>query len=366
MSRSVADIVAELADTEKEFREASERFFERQAVLRQELLETKAEEEASPQAEFAALKKAEELEKAAEERSKEKKALEKKRAEEDAAKKAKKAAEEQRQQAKAKAKAEADAKAKSEADAKAKAISEADAKAKLEADEAEAAKRVEQEKSAPEIEEDEAGDLETCPECDEFNAVGYDYCQACGSAPSRPVAATQETISPSKEPNKPGRKLASKLTQAFEQETNLAPMSPSVRRATGGSSSPQQVVKSPICEENPAQEQVFNRLQQRAAEEATTADEASNKAHNKSAKVAIEAANANDPTYSIVDLSGNTVFGMKHREYCQLLGNAIKCNTHIVQVKLSKCTLDAIDAKARKYLNYMFKYTNHHIFTHLI
>jgi hypothetical protein len=356
MSRSVADIVAELADTEKEFREASERFFGKQAVLRQELLKTKAEEEASHEAESAALKKAEELEKAAEERSKEKKALEKKRAEEDAAKKAKKAAEEQSQQAKAKA--EADAKAKSEADAK--------AKAKLEADEAEAAKRVEQEKSAPEIEEDEAGDLETCPECDEFNAVGYDYCQACGSAPSRPVAATPEAISPSKEPNKPGRKLASKLTQAFEQETNLAPMSPSVRRATGGSSSPQQVVKSPVCEENPAQEQVFNRLRQRAAEEATTADEASNKAHNKSAKVAIEAANANDPTYSIVDLSGNTVFGMKHREYCQLLGNAIKCNTHIVQVKLSKCTLDAIDAKARKYLNYMFKYTNYHIFTHLI
>jgi hypothetical protein len=43
---------------------------------------------------------------------------------------------------------------------------------------------------------------------------------------------------------------------------------------------------------------------------------------------------------------GNTVFSMKKREYCELLGEALKGNTHVHTVKLAKCSLDAIDAKA--------------------
>lgn len=35
---------------------------------------------------------------------------------------------------------------------------------------------------------------------------------------------------------------------------------------------------------------------------------------NKSAKKAVEGVQANDPTYTVVDLSGNTVFAMKHTE----------------------------------------------------
>lgn len=59
----------------------------------------------------------------------------------------------------------------------------------------------------------------------------------------------------------------------------------------------------------------------------------------------MDAATSNDPNYSVLDLTGNTVFSMKKREYCELIGEALKKNTHITVVRLAKCTLDAVDAK---------------------
>ena len=92
--------------------------------------------------------------------------------------------------------------------------------------------------------------------------------------------------------------------------------------------------------QNKAHEKLTRRLEE------IKSTEASNKEFNKSPKIAIEAAARNEPTFSHLDLSENTVFSMKHREYCEALGEALKSNTHLVEVKLAKCTLDAVDCKA--------------------
>jgi Ran GTPase-activating protein (RanGAP) involved in mRNA processing and transport len=75
-----------------------------------------------------------------------------------------------------------------------------------------------------------------------------------------------------------------------------------------------------------------------------TATEESNKKFNSSPKAAVEAVKANDPSYTIVDLSGNTVFTMKHREYCEQLAEGLKSNTYVKEIHLSKVDLDARDA----------------------
>ncbi len=51
---------------------------------------------------------------------------------------------------------------------------------------------------------------------------------------------------------------------------------------------------------------------------AKDAQNALNAEWNKSAKKAVEGVQANDPTYTVVDLSGNTVFAMKHTEVCDV------------------------------------------------
>ncbi len=45
----------------------------------------------------------------------------------------------------------------------------------------------------------------------------------------------------------------------------------------------------------------------------------------------------------MLDLSGNTIFGMKHRELCKELGAALRSNTHLREVHLKKCEVDKVD-----------------------
>lgn len=77
-----------------------------------------------------------------------------------------------------------------------------------------------------------------------------------------------------------------------------------------------------------------------------TATDETNAAFNKTAKTAVEALRANDPSYSVLDLTGNTVFAMKHTEYVQQIADALRTNTYVTEVRLGKCELDASDAKA--------------------
>jgi hypothetical protein len=63
---------------------------------------------------------------------------------------------------------------------------------------------------------------------------------------------------------------------------------------------------------------------------------------NKSPKTAIAAAAANDPGYDILDLSGNTMFLMKHRDYAKELGQALAKNTVIREVHLKAVDLDKV------------------------
>jgi hypothetical protein len=69
---------------------------------------------------------------------------------------------------------------------------------------------------------------------------------------------------------------------------------------------------------------------------------AHNKELNKSPKTAIAAAAANDPGYDILDLSGNTMFLMKHRDYAKELGQALAKNTVIREVHLKAVDLDKV------------------------
>ena len=73
---------------------------------------------------------------------------------------------------------------------------------------------------------------------------------------------------------------------------------------------------------------------------------AHSKAMNKSPKIAIAAVLANDPEYDILDLSGNTIFAMKHSQYSADLAAALKDNTHIREIHLKKVDLDKKDVAA--------------------
>ncbi len=71
-----------------------------------------------------------------------------------------------------------------------------------------------------------------------------------------------------------------------------------------------------------------------------------NKEMNKNPKTAIAAAAANDPEYDILDLSGNTMFLMKHRDYAKELGGALAGNTYIREVHLKSVDLDKVDVQS--------------------
>ena len=108
-----------------------------------------------------------------------------------------------------------------------------------------------------------------------------------------------------------------------------------------------ELVQSLNAQERQSQQAAaWKRLTTKAAKEPTTATDQTNKEFSKSPKVALEALQRNDPDFSILDLSGNTILGMKHREYCQEIAEALKTNTHIVEVHMARATLDATDAKA--------------------
>ncbi len=67
-------------------------------------------------------------------------------------------------------------------------------------------------------------------------------------------------------------------------------------------------------------------------------------AFNKSAKTAIQAAQDNEASFTALQLTNNTVYAMKHRDYSEQLGRALLGNTHLREVTLVKCDLDHFDA----------------------
>ncbi len=73
------------------------------------------------------------------------------------------------------------------------------------------------------------------------------------------------------------------------------------------------------------------------------AQDAANKEWNKSAKKLVEGVQANDPTCTIVNLNENTVFAMKHTEYCETLFAALASNTQVTEVHLKRCALSTFD-----------------------
>ncbi len=73
------------------------------------------------------------------------------------------------------------------------------------------------------------------------------------------------------------------------------------------------------------------------------AQDAANKEWNKSPKKAVEAVQANEPTYTIVNFNENTVFAMKHSEYCEALFAGLSTNTHVTEVHLKRCALSTFD-----------------------
>lgn len=58
----------------------------------------------------------------------------------------------------------------------------------------------------------------------------------------------------------------------------------------------------------------------------------------------MEALKANDPTLSVLDLSGNTIMSMKHSEYCAEIAEVLRTNTHVKEINLGKCEIDTADA----------------------
>jgi hypothetical protein len=95
--------------------------------------------------------------------------------------------------------------------------------------------------------------------------------------------------------------------------------------------------------------------------QAPDATEETNKEYNKQPKLALDAAGEclssevlsisdievakNATAFSVLDLSGNIMFQMKHKEYCTILGAALKTNTQLREVHLSRCAIDTVDAK---------------------
>ena len=101
-----------------------------------------------------------------------------------------------------------------------------------------------------------------------------------------------------------------------------------------------------LCDEDKRklQEVAWQFLSTPASSSPATATEESNKRFNSSPKSAVEAVKANDPSYTIVDLSGNTIFSMKHREYTEQLAEGLRTNTYVKEIHLARCDLDAKDA----------------------
>ncbi len=66
---------------------------------------------------------------------------------------------------------------------------------------------------------------------------------------------------------------------------------------------------------------------------------------NKNPKSAIAALAANEASYEILDLSGNTMFSMKHRDYAKELGAALRNNSVVKEVHLKSCDLDKVDVQ---------------------
>lgn len=47
----------------------------------------------------------------------------------------------------------------------------------------------------------------------------------------------------------------------------------------------------------------------------------------------------------VLCVQGNTVFSMKHKEYCEQISEALKGNCYLREMRLGKCLLDGVDAK---------------------
>jgi hypothetical protein len=103
-----------------------------------------------------------------------------------------------------------------------------------------------------------------------------------------------------------------------------------------------------LCDEDKRklQEVAWQFLSAPASSSAATPSDESHKRFNASPKSAVEAIRANDPSYTIVDLSSNSIFAIKHREYTEQLADALRTNTYVKEVHLAKVDLDAKDAAA--------------------
>lgn len=124
---------------------------------------------------------------------------------------------------------------------------------------------------------------------------------------------------------------------------------PSVKEITKAAESDkakdQQPLTKALSQNNLTKDQPKDQAKEQAKAPDGDADKM-NASWNKNAKTAVEAAMNNEPTFTKLDLSNNTVFAMKHQEYCEQLGAALAKNTHLVSVTLVKCDLDHRDAAA--------------------
>jgi hypothetical protein len=180
--------------------------------------------------------------------------------------------------------------------------------------------------------------------------------KSSGKTPSQPAAEPETSSSPFtvKLKSVAGSGSPSKSPQASKApESPPAASPPGGRPLPPGPASP--AVGRPLltgpkagdgASREELQERARARLEKRAAKGPTTATEATNKEWNRTPKSAIDALANDEPSFSVLDLSENTVFSMKHREYCEQIGQALRSNTHVTEVRLSRCTLDAADAKA--------------------
>ncbi len=315
-------------------------------------------------------KKAKEEKKREEEEAKKRKEEEEKRKKED--EKRKKEEEKRRKEVEEKKKKDEEKRRKEEEKRKKEEAEEA----QRQAEEAAAAEEAERQQAAEAEEAQRKLEAETeqCDACEERNPIGFTFCDQCGSARAKslgtspppvrtpvspaPVKAVAAATAASPAAASP---VPSRLAAAAAPAAGTTSPSVSRGRTNTAAASPVRRAVAP----GGSQEQAFERLQRKAAAEPTTATEASNKDFNKTPKAAVDAAAANDPNFSVLDLSGNTVFSMKKKEYCEMLAEALKVrmgvfwfvvcfcltffllqtNTHITQVRLAKCTLDAQDAK---------------------
>jgi flagellar biosynthesis GTPase FlhF len=65
-------------------------------------------------------------------------------------------------------------------------------------------------------------------------------------------------------------------------------------------------------------------------------------------RMMIAAVASNDPTVEMVDLSGNTMFLMKHREYTKELSQALARNSFVKEVHLKSVDLDKVLCRCKK------------------